>query len=299
MASTIEKQIWLVDTINRHGRITLRELSRIWEDNDSLNPDGEPLSERTFHRHREDIDRIFGLEIKCDKSDMNRYYIEDDVEGKNVRTWLLSTLAVDNIVNQSKELKDRIQYEKIPSGQQFLTTIISSMKDGRKLKMVYHSFWHDVDDEVLLEPYFVKVDSQRWYVIGPSDIHPGDPHIYSLDRIKTIEPTKLKFKYPKSFDPSAYFSDDFGIFHVSGEPQSIRLKVSKYQCNYFESLKIHESQVCVEETPDYNIYLLRLRPNLQFYQRLLSYGADVEVLSPQNVRDEMAGKLKAASELYR
>ena len=70
MATTIEKQTWLADTIQRHGRITLRDLSRLWEDNDSLNPEGLELSERTFHRHREEIERIFGLCIKCDKRDM-------------------------------------------------------------------------------------------------------------------------------------------------------------------------------------------------------------------------------------
>ena len=50
------------------------------------------------------------------------------------------------------------------------------MKDNVKLKVRYHSFWKDNDYDMVLEPYFVKVSQQRWYVIGPSDIHPDDPH---------------------------------------------------------------------------------------------------------------------------
>lgn len=56
-----EKQTWLVDTIRRHGRISLRDLSRIWQDNDTLNPEGCELTERTFHRHREEIDRVISI----------------------------------------------------------------------------------------------------------------------------------------------------------------------------------------------------------------------------------------------
>lgn len=298
MASTIEKQTWLVDTISRHGRISLKDLSRIWENNDTLNPDGLELSERTFHRHREEISRIFGIDIKCDKRDMNRYYIDDEVDGKEVRSWLLSTISVDSMLNQSKDLRDRIQFETIPSGQKYLSMIISAMRDGLKLRMTYHSFWRRKDDEVLLEPYFVKVDNQRWYVIGPSDIHPKDPHIYSLDRIISLEPTTSKFKYPKSFDPYEYFSDDFGIFHSEEPVRTILLKVAKYQCNYIETLPLHTSQVKVEEGEDYNVYQLRLKPNYQFYKAIVSGGPDYEVLEPAAVRKEVADWLREALDHY-
>lgn len=298
MATTIEKQTWLVDTISRHGRITLKELSRIWEDNDTLNPEGLELSERTFHRHREEIERIFGLEIKCDKRDMNRYYIDDAIDGKDVRSWLMSTISVDNMIHQSKDLRDRIQFEEIPSGQEHLSTLISAMKDGRKVRMVYHSFWRDVDDEVLLEPYFVKVDKQRWYVIGPSDVHPGNPHTYALDRIITLEATKEKFRYPKKFSPSEYYADCYGIFHRDAEPVTIKLKVAKYQCNYIESLPIHRSQICIEENEDYNVYRLRVIPDYELTRLFLSAGPDYEVLEPAEYREEIRRHLKDALSMY-
>lgn len=299
MASTIEKQTWLVDTISRHGRISLKDLSRIWEDNRTLNPDRLELSERTFHRHREEISRIFGIDIKCDKRDMNRYYIDDEVDGKEVRSWLLSTISVDSMLHQSKDLRDRIQFEEIPSGQKYLSMIISAMRDGLKLKMVYHSFWRRKEEEVLLEPYFVKVDNQRWYVIGPSDVHPKDPHIYGLDRIISLQLTSTKFKYPKSFDPNEYFHSDFGIFHSEEEVQNILLKVAKYQCNYVETLPLHSTQEKIEETNDYNVYRLRLKPNFQFYKTIVSGGSDYEILEPESVRKEVIRWLKDALEQYK
>ena len=38
------RYVWLIDTINRHGYITLPEISRLWE-NSALNEEGGPLAE--------------------------------------------------------------------------------------------------------------------------------------------------------------------------------------------------------------------------------------------------------------
>lgn len=299
MASTIEKQTWLVDTIRRRGRLTLKEVSELWQNEDSLNPDRLEMSERTFHRHREEIARIFGLEIKCSKSDNNRYFIDDDVDGKEVRSWMLSTIAIDNVLNKSRDLRDRIQFEDIPSGEKYLSTIISAMKDGLKVNLVYRSYWSNTDDAILLEPYFVKVYQQRWYVIGPSDIHPDDPRIYALDRIISIDITDKHFNYPKDFNPVEYFAKDFGIFHSKENPQLIKIKVAKYQCNYIESLRLHWSQQKIEETPEYNVYSFFLCPKYDFIKHILSNGKDYEVLEPEGFREEIARQLREAAEMYK
>ena len=301
MATTIEKQTWLVDTIQRRGRISLRDLSDLWQDNVSLNPEGCELTARTFHRHREEVERLFGLSIKCDKRDDNRYYIQEeyDVEGQGVRSWLLSTIAIDNMLNQSRDIRDRIQFENIPSGQQHLSTLISCMRDGVKVKFTYHSFWHNEQYTILLEPYFVKVNKQRWYVIGPSDMHPNDPHIYALDRVKSIEPTMETFRYPKSFDPEGFFRNNYGVFHSSEKPLDIKLKVSHNQQKYTDSLPLHWSQDKIEETDKYAIYSYRMCPDYDLIQEIAGKGDCYEVLEPAEFRETIADFLERAAKQYR
>lgn len=302
MASTIEKQTWLVDTIQRHGRISLRELSRIWEDNGTLNPDGQELSERTFHRHREDIERIFGISIKCDKRDMNRYYIDEDdsdVKGKEVRSWLLSTIAVDNMLNQSRDIRDRIQFEEIPSGRQYLSVLISCMRDNLKVLMTYRRFSEDGPETILFEPYFVKVSQQRWYVIGPSDKHPGDPHTYALDRVLSIVPTSEKFTFPGDFIPDEYFRHSFGVFHSNGKPILMTVKADRSQSKYLDSLPLHWSQKKIEESPSHSIYQYYMCPDYDLIQAMASKGAGFEVLGPEEFRDSVADFIKKAAAQYR
>ena len=301
MATTIEKQTWLVDTIQRHRKISLKDLSRIWQDNDSLNPEGCELTERTFHRHREEIERIFGISIKCDKRDMNRYYIDEDsdVEGSEVRSWMLSTIAIDNMLNQSRDLCGRIQFENIPSGQQHLSTLISCMRDSVKVEFTYHSFWRNEEYTIMLEPYFLKVSKQRWYVIGPSEKHPGEPRIYALDRVISINPTDKKFKYPKKFDPEEYFRNSYGIFHSEDKPLDIKLKVSQGQQKYTKSLPLHHSQQIVEETKDYCVFSYRMCPDYDLIQEIAGKGAAYEVLEPLEFRKQIAGFIRNAAALYK
>jgi predicted DNA-binding transcriptional regulator YafY len=44
---------------------------------------------------------------------------------------------------------------------------------------------------------------------------------------------------------------------------------------------------------------LELIPNREFYQRLLSFGGDIEILSPDSVREEMAKKAEELYNLYK
>ena len=144
----------------------------------------------------------------------------------------------------------------------------------------------------------MKVSQQRWYVIGPSDIHPDDPHIYALDRIISMEPTHERFTYPADFNPEEFFTYNYGIFHSSEKPLTIRIKVSKWQRKYTDSLPLHWSQTTVEATDDYTVYEYRLCPDHDFIQEIAGKGPDYEVLEPAEFRSRVADYITAAAKLY-
>lgn len=151
------RYIWLVDTIYRADGITFEEINEKWTR--SSMSGGEDLPLKTFHNHRKAIEDIFDINIVCDKKNGYRYHIEnaDDMKRGGVRTWLLNTFAVNNLINESHHLKRRIMFEQIPSGQKYLTPIIEAMRDGRALEMTYKSFWRQSRYDTEVEPYFIKV----------------------------------------------------------------------------------------------------------------------------------------------
>ena len=288
-----DRYVWLIDTINRHGHISFKDISYLWA-HSPVNKLGENyLPERTFHNHREAILDTFGIEIKCDRS--LGYYIanSDDLEGDGIRQWLLESLSLNNLLNESSDMRDRILFEKIPSAQRWLSTIVNAMRDGKMLRMTYKSFWRDEPKEYETHPYCLKLFKQRWYLLA------WNPYfermtIYAVDRIYGIDiQTNKRFKMPEDFVPSEFFDNYYGIIaNTESKVQRVVLKLSAGQANYLRSLPLHWSQEETERQNDYSLFELHLCPEFDFQQELLSMGEDVEVMEPLWFRKEMAGKIK-------
>lgn len=307
MASVFEKYVWLVDTLRRSGPMTLDELSRAWS-RSSRNDDGEPLNERTFYRHRRQIADRFGIEIKCDRSGFT-YYIEDEGEDAGVQQWLLSCITVENMLGESRDLRERILFENIPSGQRYLSGIIAAMRDGRALEMSYSPFRDVPPYSTWIHPYFIKVFNQRWYIGGPTGTHPDEVRIYALDRVQSLRELRDSFVYPRDFSPAGFFADSYGIFHGDEPPCIIVLRAGERQARYLRSLPLHPTQAELsgeqaaslgyEVGEGMHYFRLRLVPTFDFVQYLLSQGADLEVVSPQSLREQLREKFAAAEKLYR
>lgn len=291
------RYIWLVDTIYQADGITFEEINGKWMRNSMSYGEGLPL--KTFHNHRKAIEEIFDINIVCDRKNGYRYYIEniDDLRKGGIRTWLLNTFAVNNIINESHQLKRRIIFEQIPSGQKFLSALIEAMRDGKVMELQYKSFWRQDKYTTEVEPYFVKVFRQRWYLIA-RNVRKDALRIYALDRFIGLKQTGKTFAYPNDFDPEEYFRNSFGIIKEDGcPPETVTLKVFGTQREYFRTLPLHHSQEESETEKEYSVFRYRLSPTYDFIQEILSHGCEVEVLAPAHLRDRI--RMHAAAILER
>lgn len=287
----INRYIWLIDTIYQAGSsgITLREISEKWESNWRMSGK-EEYPRRTFMNHKKDIWDIFGIEIGCHKHS-NCYYIVDsrDIsDSSGFRRWMFETLAVNNRINESAQLRDRILLEDNPSGGEFLSTILEAMRDGKMITFDYRPFWFEGDhysSYYHFEPYALKVFKRRWYLLGKYGNSPLK--LYGLDRFLNIDIEFEDFTMPQDFDANAYFSTCFGITIDEEEPQVIKLKVDSYHANYLRSLPVHHSQKELESTDEYTVFSYYLCCTFDFKQELLSMGDMMEVLEPASLRSEM------------
>ena len=292
------RYIWLVDVIYRTQKITFEEINERWMRTEMSN--GEEIPLRTFHNWRKAIEEIFDINIECNKRGGYYYYIEnaDDMEKGGVRNWLLNTFAVNNLINESHHLKQRILFEEIPSGRKFLTPIIEAMRDNLVLHFSYQSYWWNEPKEIEAEPYCVKVFKLRWYVVAYNRLKKG-LRIYALDRICELQISETLFKYPKDFDPEAYFDASFGIIvDEEYDIETVRIKVYNNQDKYLQALPLHHTQKEVETTECYSVFEYFLRPTYDFQQELLSHGSSIEVLSPLWLRDEFKEQTKQMQEIY-
>ena len=284
----LNKYVWLVETIYKAKKISFEEINQRWVDNDLS--EGKPLPIRTFHKWRQAIEEMFGLVIENENGGQYRYYIEnaDDLKSGSMRSWLFNTLTVSNLMMESVSIKDKILFEEIPDGEQYLPVILDALKNSHVLGMTYQSYTRDEANTFEVEPYCLKAFKQRWYLVARSPYY-DKIMIYSLDRVKWLGLTEKSFKYPKNFIPEEFFEDSFGIIaDPKVQIETVKLKVSVGQANYLRSLTLHQTQKEIERTDEYSIFTVRLRPTFDFRQEILSQGCDIEVLEPKWFRDEVA-----------
>ena len=172
------------------------------------------------------------------------------------------------------------------------------MRENKVLDITYQSFARTDETQFVLHPYCLKVFKQRWYVVGwhePSK----DVRIYSLDRISKIEISQKKFKMPADFDAQEYFEDSYGAFRNDGvPPTTVRIKANAEEREYLRTLPLHHSQQEVETEQDFSEFELHIRPSFDFKQAILAMGANVEILEPQSLRDEIKSTLNNMLKKY-
>lgn len=295
----LNKYVWLVETLYRAKKITLKEINRRWLETDLS--EGLEIPRRTFHSWKNAVEEMFGLVILCDKSDGDRYYIENRevLEDDGLQRWLLNTMSASNTLLDNKSLSDRILLESIPSGQTFLEDVMKAMKQGKVLEITYKSYWREHESTFRVAPYCVKLFRQRWYLVGNS-VNEGKIRIYSLDRFLEAKLTDEPFEYPKDFCPEVYFEGCFGIIREESCPlETVKLKVSPNQANYLRSLPLHHTQKELVQTADYSIFSVEVRPTFDFRQELLWNGDAIQVLEPLWLRQEMAKTVQRMRDNYK
>ena len=283
---SFKRYIWLLDTIQRYGSITLKDLKAKWE-RSSVNDEGKPLADRTFANYKANIEQIFDIEIRCDRT-TNEYFIfnEDDLDGNSIRDWMLNSLSLRNLLNESAGLHDRILLEDVPSSHRFLTSVIDSMRDNNKLCVSYKGHSMTEYKDMVIHPYSIRLFKRRWYLIAYSEYSKGI-RLYMLDRAASVNVLDEVFEMPEDFDAEGYFEDFYGVRRSEDAKQKVVIKVSSRIRDLIRTVPLHKSQVEIETGKEYSLFEYYLRPNFDFKQEIISYLDSVEVMEPLSLRKEI------------
>ena len=297
-----KKYLWILDRLYSTGGISYKDLVVEWEKS-TQNNEKTTIPKRTFDEYRKAIEETFDVNISCDASNGYKYRI-DDVEFLQkdyVKNWLLSSFSINNIIQESRKLKGRILFERIPSGNEYLMDIIGAMQDNTCIRLTYQSFHSSSPSVSLVEPYCVRVFKQRWYMVARSR-KKEKICVYALDRMMRLEHTVEAFQMLDAFEASTYFQDCYGIIVMPEEldVETIRIKISdmNHKRQYFRLLPIHPSQKEVELQLEYSIFEYRLYPTYDFFQEIMSHGSEIEVLAPDWVRKECRSIIQDMYQLY-
>lgn len=295
----LKKYIWLVDTIMRAGEkgLTLEQIGDRWDYDDEMHDNGA-FAKRSFHRHRNEIEDLFGIRIESYGNGHEfRYRIADDGNNDYFRRWMMGSIAVNRILADSKDIAQYIALESYHDTS--LPTLLQAIKEQRMVSFSYNPYWAEKP-----LPYYnfkahaLRMFERRWYLIGCYGSS-KEQRIYALDRISNCELQEDTYRRDPKFNLEDMFDGVYGIIIKEGLPvESIWLKVDPYQANYLRSLPLHESQHEVGEKDGHPVFSIRVRPTFDLKQKLLSMGSSVEVINPESLRKEIREEVKTMLAQY-
>jgi predicted DNA-binding transcriptional regulator YafY len=244
------------------------------------------ISKRTFQRDLKDISSIFNIDIKYDFS-LKKYYIDFEEE-PDVKGRVLEAFDIFNALNVSDRLSDHIHFEnRKPQGTEHLYGLLHAIKNQMLIRFNHQKFWEDHVTERQVGPYALKEFKNRWYVIA-KDRKDGLTKSFGLDRLSDLEITKAKFEKPLDFSVNTHFKYCFGVVGPNAKsPEKIVLSFTPFQGKYIKTLPLHHTQeVLIDNEEEFRISL-QLYITHDFFMELRSFGDDVEVMQPEQLRKRM------------
>ncbi len=180
-------------------------------------------------------------------------------------------------------------------GLRYLSNLINCIIKRQPVTIDYHPFGREVK-KLTIHPYYLKQHNNRWFLLGyNSDFE--DLSIVALDRIEDVNFADITFKRNYDFDFDAYFRDIIGVSIEKGKKvEHIRLKFSLDRLPYVISKPIHHSQEVENESE--GIVSLDVIPNKELVSELIWFRDDVEVLSPDSLREEIKEKIAKMYQKY-
>jgi len=240
---------------------------------------------------------------------------------KNLLQEILSTIGQFEGLDDFEwidDLKQRLDVEERPkiisfSNNPFLKNsnllglIFNYISHKNVVRVCYSAF---VKEKAGIEfhPYLLKQYNDRWYLIGAADSD-GKILTLALDRITNIEPVANKDFIEPDEDFAERFDDIVGVTLIDGKPlEHIVFWVSDVSKDYVESKPIHGSQKSITNDEDLRrqypklvggrFFSIDCIPNYELIRELTSFGRELMVLKPKDVRAKVLEWFSKAAERY-
>lgn len=168
--------------------------------------------------------------------------------------------------------------------------------ERRRVQMHYYTLRKDETLPRAFDPYAVYFDPDgaTLKVIG-HDHKSGEIRTFAIDHIRTLTLTAQHFERPPDWDLQE-FLETYCFNGIHGEPLTVRLRAYGTTARVFAERRFHRSQQLIEQTAAATTIELTVAQGRGLIRFILSWMPDIEVLSPAELRTEIAQTLRQASQ---
>lgn len=283
------RQLLIINKL-RKGDSSFLDISDYLQSESEIQSLNLNISQRTFQRELKSIATAFDIEIIFDRS-LKKYRINEDYSDERKQR-MLEALDVFNALNIQERLSKNLLFEnRNAPGTQYLYTILKAIENKNQIQFSHKKFSEKNPTIRIIEPYVLKENKQRWYVVG-FDTKKKEVRVFGLDRITDLKELPNKRKSNR-INISEFFKNSFGVLTSNNQtPIDIKLTFTPYQAGYLKKIPLHHSQQVLSSDAEKVIFSLHLVPTYDFIMELLSFGAELMFVEPIELRNELLDQHK-------
>ena len=205
-----------------------------------------------------------------------------------------TSLKLDESTDEIVDFDENLDLE----GMGNFTPLFNAIVDKQPLKLTYQSFKQDKEENVIVHPYYLKQYNKRWFLIAWNDEYNFMAN-YAFDRIKGIEDANVPYK-PTNVNFFDYFEDMIGVSKdIRREPQKVKLWVSKASWPYVRTKPLHGATQRLVDMDKTGAYItIEVYLNYELEQQILSFGENMKVIEPVELKERMKQRLTEAANNY-
>ena len=149
-----------------------------------------------------------------------------------------------------------------------------------------------------IHPYHLKQYNNRWFLFGLDDVNTDIINL-ALDRIIFMKENNILFVENNDIDFNEYFEDVIGVsVPYDSKPEKIVLKINSALWPYIKTKPLHGSQKKIKESDSFHYIEIEVIPNYELQSLIMSFGNNVEVISPYKFRMRIKENHKTSLSLY-
>ncbi|MCR4964898.1 MAG: WYL domain-containing protein [Bacteroidales bacterium] len=182
-------------------------------------------------------------------------------------------------------------------GLKNFTPLFNAIISKQTLNIKYQNFKSDSSTEFIVHPYYLKQYNKRWFLFAWDNEH-NYLAIFAFDRILKIKEAKIPYR-PTDIDFQDYFDEMVGVSKdTRTTPQLVKIRVSPISWPYIKTKPLHGTQKTISENAAGAVITIEVYLNYELEQLLMSFGENIEVLEPVELRDSIKERLTRAANNY-
>ena len=171
---------------------------------------------------------------------------------------------------------------------EIVETLRRAIKEGNEVYIVHRNRERGSSTGRVIHPYGFLFGNRNYLVGTSPEKHPGEPRLYGLPEIQKVAIREKPFVRMPGFSLKTFSERSFGVWQEA--PREVAWHFSAKSAPLAQEYMFHPTQQLEQQKDGSLVVRFRAGGLLEMSWHLHTWGDEVEVLSPPDLRDILAGR---------